>query len=341
MKFGMTMLHEGETAAGVADLASLAERAGFDFVGIADSQSIFREMYATLAVCATKTSTIRLGPTITNPISRHPVVTASAIATIDELSGGRAFLGIGTGNSALYNLGLKPNRIEDFQAAVDRINRALEGAAPADGRSVDLKWAKRRIPVLVAAAGPKSMTVAAFAADGAIIDVGADAAIVSERVRFLRERRQAGPRAGDPFSIWIYTKGFVAATVAEAREPIAQIVAAAGNDAFRYSIESKQVPAELVEPLREFHRRYSFASHASVTSRVNVELMEELGLAQFLYERFSIAGTPGDIARRLQSLESAGVDGVLFSGVVPDKSILIERLGSAIALFKSGSRADR
>jgi 5,10-methylenetetrahydromethanopterin reductase len=337
----MTMLHEGESSARVAELAAFAESRRFDFVGIADSQSIFRELYSTLALCAARTSTIMLGPTTTNPVSRHPVVTASAVATIDEISGGRAFLCIGTGNSALYNLSLKPSKLADFHAAVDRINNALNGAIPADGRAVDLKWAKRRYPVLVAAAGPKAMTVAAHAADGVVLDVGADPKIVAGWVRHLTEQRKAGPRAADPFSVWVYTKGYVASTTAEAREPIAQIVAAAGNDAFRYALESKGVPPELVEPLQEFHRRYSFASHASVSSRTNVNLMEELGLADFLYRRFSIAGTSNDVVVRLKELEAVGVDGVLFSGVVPNKELLIEKLSGVFDSVRLEQRPDR
>jgi 5,10-methylenetetrahydromethanopterin reductase len=329
------MLHENEQSIDGAELAAFAEDAGFDFAGFADSQSIFRECYSSLAIAAARTSRLMLGPTVTNPVSRHPVVTASAIATIHEISGGRAFLGIGTGDSALYNLGLKPSRIADFGEAVGQIRRAFDDQVEiAATRSVDLKWNKERVPIMVAGSGPKAMDVAARLGDGAIIDVGSDPEIVGEWIGYMRDIRSRSDLADMPFSVWIYTKAFVADSLEEARKPIAQIIAAAGNDAFRYNLERKRVPSDLVEPLQEFHRRYAFSVHASVSSRTNVDLMDELGLTDFLYSRFSIAGTKEMVAGRLSELNAVGADGVLFSGVVPAKRILMSRLAEAVELYR-------
>ena len=335
MKFGLTMLHEGETSAEGAALAAFAEEAGFDFAGFADSQSIFRECYSSMAAAALRTSRLWLGPSVTNPVSRHPVVTASAIATIHEISGGRAFLGIGTGDSAVYNLGLKPASIAEFTVAVQRIRKAFDAHTDAEAtRSVDLKWNTARVPIMVAGSGPRAMEVAARYGDGAIIDVGSEPALVADWVRYMREIRAGSELAHLPFSVWVYTKAFVADSVEEARAPIAQIIAAAGNDAFRFNLERKRVPPELVGPLKEFHERYAFSVHASVSSRVNVDLMDELGLTEFLYGRFSIAGTKEMVAEHLAALKTAGADGVLFSGVVPDKRLLMSRLAGAMELFR-------
>ena len=65
--------------------ARLAEAVGFALVGVADSQSVFREMYTTMALCAQATQRVLIGPTVTNPITRHPAVAASGIATIDAV----------------------------------------------------------------------------------------------------------------------------------------------------------------------------------------------------------------------------------------------------------------
>ena len=140
--------------------------------------------------------------------------------------------------------------------------------------------------------------MAAEAGDGLIWDGGAD---------FRSGHRAAGRSPGHPgrdrerrrhAEAWVYTKAFVAETTDQARAALAVIVAAAGNDAFRYALETKDVPPDLVAPLLEFHARYSFRDHALASSDANVKLMYELGLDTFLYDRFSLPGMrrrwPGD-----------------------------------------------
>ena len=103
MKFGVTMFPNN--LEDVARGARLAEEMGFDYVGVADSQSLARELYVTLGVVAAATERVMLGPTVSNPLTRHPAVAASAIASINELSKGRAFLGLGSGDRRRAELG--------------------------------------------------------------------------------------------------------------------------------------------------------------------------------------------------------------------------------------------
>src|SRR5262249_12966934 len=120
-------------ASAVAD-ARLAEDVGFSMVGVADSQSVFREMYATMALCAQGTRRVRIGPSVTNPITRHPAVAASGIATVDEIAPGRAFFGLGSGDSAILNLPQRPSTPADLPAYVDAGPRRAPGRRPARGR---------------------------------------------------------------------------------------------------------------------------------------------------------------------------------------------------------------
>src|SRR5207237_9380281 len=96
----------------------LAEEVGCSMVGVADSQSVFREMYVTMALCAQGTRRVRIGPSVTNAITRHPAVAASGIATVDEIAPGRAFFGIGSGDSAILNLAERPSTLADVRACV-------------------------------------------------------------------------------------------------------------------------------------------------------------------------------------------------------------------------------
>jgi 5,10-methylenetetrahydromethanopterin reductase len=340
IQLGMTFGHPPNTVDDTVRFTRAAEEAGVAVLGFGDVPSINRETFVTLGLCAKATRTARLGPTVSNPVIRHPLALASGVATVDELSGGRAFLGLATGNSANYNWGLQPARTQVLRDAVGQITTAFDESVAAaqagpggghgpDGpaKTVGLAWPQRRVPVMVAAAGPKAVAVAAEAGDGLIWDGGADPALVTKRVGEVGALREAAGRTG-PHEFWVYTKAFVADTTEEARDALAVIVAAAGNDAFRYAMEAKDVPPDLVAPLLEFHARYSFRDHALASSDVNVRLMYELGLDTFLYDRFAIVGDAAEVARRLLVLDSLGVDVVLISGAVPDKMRLIEDLAA-------------
>ena len=91
----------------VVEWARAVERHGYDLLGISDSQSISRDVYVTLGHCATATTRIRFGSRVITPVTRHPAVAASAAATLAELAPGRTMIGIGSGDSAAYNIGAK------------------------------------------------------------------------------------------------------------------------------------------------------------------------------------------------------------------------------------------
>src|SRR5438552_6211762 len=77
-----------------------------------------KDVFAGLVVAALNTTRIGLGTGVTNAVTRHPTVTANAIAAIAEISHGRAILGLGAGDSALYGLGLKPQQVAEVEEAI-------------------------------------------------------------------------------------------------------------------------------------------------------------------------------------------------------------------------------
>ena len=153
--------------------ARAAETAGFDLLYTGDIQSTHREAWSTLTLMATVTSRISLGPGVTNPVTRHPAVTAGAVATLDEISGGRAFLGLGTGDSAVRNLGLLPATLARTESYLDAVRSVLaDGCAVWDGVEIAGRAWPRRIPVLYSAHGPRSLRMAGRLADGVVAGVG-------------------------------------------------------------------------------------------------------------------------------------------------------------------------
>src|SRR2546430_3517421 len=112
-----------------ADLASELEGEGVDHLWLIDSQLAMKDVYAGLILAAQRTSRMRLGTGVTNPLTRHPTVTASAIAAVAEVSGGRVVLGLGAGDSAVYGIGWRPARVAQVEAALLFFRAVLGGQA--------------------------------------------------------------------------------------------------------------------------------------------------------------------------------------------------------------------
>jgi 5,10-methylenetetrahydromethanopterin reductase len=164
-----------------------AEQLGWDAALQPDSQLRRRDTYVLLAAAARATERITLGPLLANPVNRHPTVTASSIATIDELAPGRVLLGWGVGDTAVRLAGLKPARVAELEAGT-RLMRALLA-----GESVEVGAARparlphhRPVPVWIAAGGPKTLRMAGGVADGVFIRVGTHPANIATAVSAIR-----------------------------------------------------------------------------------------------------------------------------------------------------------
>src|SRR3989454_6422145 len=133
------------------------EAAGFDGAGILDSQLLCRDTFATMALAATQTSRLTLFPAVTNPFTRHASVLASAIQTVEELAPGRTKFVIGTGYTSASTIGRPPGTLTEMRDCIRAVKGLLAGeAVDFNGTRGSLGYAsRRRIPVLMAASGPK------------------------------------------------------------------------------------------------------------------------------------------------------------------------------------------
>lgn len=192
----------------VVELAALAERCGYRRCWVYDEGLATRDVYVTLAAIATGTGSIRLGPGITNPYVRHPGATATAIATLDEMSGGRAFLGLGAGGG----LTLGPLAVERRQplAAVRETAQALrklfagetvttDPDSPVSFRGARLGYGRAGIEIILAGRGPKMTALGAEIADGFTLSY-VHKELVGEAVAALRTGAAAA-RPGRPFLV--------------------------------------------------------------------------------------------------------------------------------------------
>ena len=200
-RFGIVLLPESLAEFGA--LCRAAEDNGFDLLGVADSQSVFREMYVALTLAALNTSRIRLGPLVTNPLTRHLVVTASAISSLDEVAGGRAVLGLGSGDSAIYTIGAPPATVAGLEDAVVTLG-ALTSGRPVDrgGRRWQVHRSARRVPIYLAAEGPRTLELAGRVADGVIVGLGLTPEVIRLSLAAIERGARAAGRALGDLDIW-------------------------------------------------------------------------------------------------------------------------------------------
>lgn len=283
-----------------------AEETGFDIAGIADSQSLYRDVYVCEALAAVNTSRIRFGSRVINPKTRHPAVAACAAATIAELAPGRTMLGVGTGDSAVYNIGVRPSTRSDLAAYVRAIRELLRtGRTEYKGAECTMSWNHQDVPIYIAASGPKSLQLAGEIADGVVINTGLIPSIIRDSIAQVQSGCERASRKLSDIDMWWLPITNVSESEAQALHEIAPTLASAGSHLSRFTTEGKHIPPDLLEKVEALGRRYRSDQHDKPDS-TNRALITELGLSDYLAKRFSIAGSSGDCIAKLEQAIEAG-----------------------------------
>jgi 5,10-methylenetetrahydromethanopterin reductase len=289
------------------ELAELAENDGWDGLAFTDSQNLGGDTFAALGIAAHASKRIMLATAATNPGTRHPAVVASAIATIQVESAGRAWLGIARGDSAMEFIGRHPMPLRTFERSLQQISTYLRGeTVDLDGFESRLQWLPADlppIPMSVAATGPKVIDIAARVADGVTFSVGADV----DRLRscIAIARAAAGDR---PLRIGAYVNAVAHPDVEVARG----LVRGRMGVYARFSTMDQRVMASLTEQDRAVAEKlvnaYDMHSHAASGGR------QEAALDDSFVDRFGIVGPSSHVAERLVELIGLGLDHVIVVG---------------------------
>jgi 5,10-methylenetetrahydromethanopterin reductase len=329
MKFGVGIVPHNLNETAVS--AKLAEDQGFDYIGIPDSQSLWRELYLSLSIVANATSEVRIGPTVTNALTRHPAVAASAIATLNEISNGRAFLGIGSGDSAVLNLGLRPAKMADMREYIKAVRTILLGQ-PYDykGSSIHVQWSENPVPIVMSAEGPQTLVMAGEIADAVIVHSGLTKDVLADTVARIREGEEAAGRPEGSVDIWAFAKCNISDNHEHAIDEIKMALAASGHHAFRFTLEGKNVPEELEEAVMALQGEYVPSEHEQLGKTRNAALSDELGLTDFLADRFAVAGTPDECLEKARVIQDAGVDNLIILAISSDSDNIIRRFGQEV-----------
>ncbi len=198
-RFGINR-QDAESVSRFAADAARIESLGWDCVWLPDSQLRRRDTYVLLAAAAQATDTLSLGTLLVNPVTRHPSVTASSIATIDELAPGRVTLGFGAGDTAVRLMGMRPARVAEMESAITLMRQLLAGERIEVGaeRPAVLPFC-RPVPIWLTAGGPRTLEMGGRVADGVFMRVGTHAATIADTV--ARIRRGAEGSGRDPLSV--------------------------------------------------------------------------------------------------------------------------------------------
>ena len=282
----------------IAKRAKFAEENGFDQLWSAESHLTCRDHNVALAVAILNTKKIPLGPGVTNPVLHDNSVAASAIATLDELSGGRVLFGIGSGDTPVYTLGKKMAKLATLREAIRQIRAFAAGEEVEYAPGVKVKmWSKRKIPVYTSAEGPKTIRLSAEVADGVIIGSGVFRETVEWAEGHLREGLKRRDRSLGPLDVIYGAVISVGRDGREARERVRARVANRAHHNFRMTLES--VPDEHKPEIQHLLGHFDVSDWRSP---------KHAGLiTDYILDRFTIAGTPEDCIRRLHAMEGYGV----------------------------------
>ena len=304
----------------------MLDDAGILMIGCGDSQALYHEQFIRTALAAEHSRHARVGTWITNPITRHPAVTAAAIATVDDIAPGRAFLGVGTGDSTVYNAGLRPASLASLERFVSTVRELHEhGSSTWHGQPCYLGWAKRRIPIGMAVSGPRAMRVAGRLADIVWVCFGIQDEEIALAKQYLSEGAKEAGRSLDDIDIWWMVQFNIAGSRAEALEPIKANLATSGHIIFRYGMDGKAVPSQYQAAAQELAGRYQPTRHFD-----NVGLTDDLGLTDYLADRLSIVGTVEDCIQRMKELESLGANQLFFYTALADKQCLLRHVAQDV-----------
>ena len=324
MQFGFTLKPDHSLERVVA-LAERAENCGFSHGWVFDSHVLWKEPYPLLTLMGAATQRLRLGTCVTNPATREPSVTASALAVLQLLTGGRMDLGIGRGDSARRVLGKPPTTLDTLEEAT-RVIRDLAEGRPVEyeGTTLHLTWAPaHKLPVWIAGYGPKALALTGRIADGGIIQL-ADPELIRWCVGLMREGARSAGRDPDDLVVMAAAPAHVGPRDA-VRDRVRWFPALVSNHVVdlvkRYG--EKGLPEGLTAYVRN-RQGYDYRHHAEVGS-TNAAFVDDESV-----DRFCVTGTVDEHITKLRALAEAGVDQFNIYLMSGDEEEMLEVYGREI-----------
>lgn len=317
--FGIEFVPD-ESVLKIGYMAKLAEDAGFKNIWITDHYNN-RDVWSTLAVLSMMTNRIKLGTGVTNPYTRNVAITASSIASINELSGGRAILGIGPGDKATFDkMGIewdKPlTRVKEAVLAI-RALLAKEQVNQAGFKGAQMAFGAGKIPIYIGAQGPKMLELAGGIADGVLINASHPDDF-KFAVPMIREGARIAGRKPEDVQICAYASFSADKDQAKAVNASKIVVAFIVAGSPQNVLERHKIGMDEAKTISDALAKYDFKSAmAAVTPKMT--------------EAFSVSGTPQDCRARVDELIKTGVTQIVVgSPIGPNKESAIKLIGKQV-----------
>jgi 5,10-methylenetetrahydromethanopterin reductase len=307
MKFSIHSLHGGvKNIDEIHKRAQRAEDLGWDGIFLGESHLSSIDSFQTLASCAMITQRLLLGIAVTNIAFRHPTVIAGAAASLNEISKGRAIMGLGTGDGPVYTQGLKATPMKDFEAGVKLIRHLVQGnPATFPTGQVGIGFTiNKPAPIFVSAEGPKGLQLAGRSADGVILGTGFDLSVYNWAKQKVGEGAAEARRKQSEISIIAVGMLCIREDGDEARKIVRNRIANRAHHNFRFTFET--VPPNELAGVKKFMDGFDVMK--PMEDRVDANLVND-----YLVRRFSIAGNPKECTERIEELQAAGVEHLMLT----------------------------
>ena len=286
------------------DYVRLCEQLGYDNVWFGDSQNIWRESSTVLGAAAVGTERIVFGTGVTNAVTRHRSLLASTWATLAEFTGGRAVLGIGTGDSSLRTMGLTPLKLAELEQVIDELRALFRGeevAEPTSGSRYHLDYLDRpvTVPIYIAASAPKILELSGRIADGVIVLAGTAPQFVEAALARIEAGAARSGRTLDDLRIVLWTPTAIDDDSVAARNLVRAHVS---------RVVIRPLPAPVAPHLQaavdRIRETYDYYHHMD-TEAAHADLVPDE-----LVDLFALAGTPVECEKRLSEIAELGIDQV-------------------------------
>ncbi|MEE6287330.1 LLM class flavin-dependent oxidoreductase [Georgenia sp. MJ173] len=282
----------------------LCEELDYDSVWFGDSQNIWRESGLAMGAAAVGTEKIHFGTGVTNASTRHLSVLASFWASLNEYTGGRARLGIGTGDSSLRTMGLKPQKLAELEKSVADLRTLFRGGEVAEetsGAAFRLSWMTepQEVPIYIAASAPKILKMSGRIADGVVVLVGTAPEFIEAALKTIESGAKEAGKSLSDVHIVLWTPTAINEDSTEARDLVRAHVS-------RVAIRPLPAPIDpsLQAAVDRIKETYNYYEHMD-TEAAHADLVPDE-----LVDLFALAGTPDECAERLRAIKGLGVDQV-------------------------------
>ena len=321
----MMVLSPREPILRFPDIAAHAENAGFDMAWLGESQLISKDAYTALTLAAVNTEHILLGPGVANPVTRHPTVLANIMAALNELSDGRAVLGIGNGDSAVHTIGARPATVDRLRADVECIRALLNGDEYLINETpARLLTAAEPVPIWISASQPRMLQLAGAIADGVVVMGGAEPGITEWQIDHVRRGAEGAGRSLDD----VFVDLWFGISLADNTETALNDVRPWATSQARFLARWKELP-ESVEPFQdEFERafkEYDFFEHLSRHAKHAKDLISD----EFV-DFIAVAGPPERCAARILPLLNLKIDQLTFTLLPGGRMERLSRFGEEL-----------